>query len=115
MRKVKKGKDKTQVTETPKPESASAESLTRLEERIERVPITDEQGRGRMTAAAAMIRAARARAVEAAALADRAKAKKKAAEAKHGEADQVILDAQHGTMVSPYPVLVERHPTHPAE
>lgn len=96
---------------TPKPEKVDEPiSLRRLEERIERVPITAEQARERMSAAAAtLVRAATAEA-ELRELKDEVKAKAAEADSLHAEADRIVLDAHTGTVAAPFPVIVERHP-----
>lgn len=106
---------RTKVTETPKPEDTAPVALLRVEERNERVDITPEQKVERMKVAAGMMHEANALRDEAADLAERAKNKKKSSEAKREEAERVLFDADTGTMLKPYPVIVERHPVRPAE
>src|SRR4051812_42179247 len=103
------------VGEEPRPEKNEVVSLRRLEERNERVPISPEQAQERMRVAAGVISEARVLDREFADLSGDARTKKKAAEAKHEEADRIVMDAQSGTVLLPYPVIVERHPTHPTE
>lgn len=106
---------RTKVTDAPKPEAPPPVVLLRVEERNERVDITPEQKVERMNVAAGMFHEANALFEEAADFAEKGKNTKKSAEAKRGEAERVLFDAQSGTMLRPYPVLVERHPVRPAE
>lgn len=106
---------RTKVTDAPKPEAPPPVALLRVEERNERVDITPEQKVERMNVAAGMFHEANSLFDEASELADSAKNTKKSAEAKRAEAERVLFDAQSGTMLRPYPVIVERHPTRPAE
>jgi hypothetical protein len=108
-------KKKTEIT-PPKPEGRpTLLSLVRVEERQERIPITAEQAQERFRVAAATIAEAQSLDRQASSLSTDARRAKKAAEAKHAEADQITLDAQNGTVLAPYPVIVERHPQHPTE
>jgi len=106
---------RTKVTETPKPEAPPPVALLRVEERNERVDITPEQKVERMNVSAGMFHEANALKDEAADYAEKAKNTKKSYEAKRAEAERVLFDAQSGTMLKPYPVIVERHPVRPAE
>lgn len=107
---------KKKTDDTPVPVDTGAMTpLLRVEERVERVPITAEQAKERMAVAAGMIQEAAILAMEHADLAAKAKARKQAAEAKQNESNRIVLDAQGGTMAAPYAVIVERHPTHPTE
>ncbi len=103
------------VDEPVNPAAPPEISLLRVEERTERVSITPEQKVERMTAAAAVFSEAAVLDTEVSSLSETLKAAKQRAAAKHDEGERIIMDAQQGTMAQPYPVIVERHPTHPAE
>lgn len=104
-------------TEPTKPQAAAPAvvSLRRLEERQERKPITPEQVHERVIAAAAVLDEAQIFDSEVSTLKEKLKGAKQSAEAKHAEADRIVLDARSGTTLTPYPVIVERHPERPHE
>lgn len=90
-------------------------ALLRVESRDELVAITAEQKAQRLTAAVAIMDEAAALDLRVASLKEDLKEAKQRAEAKHAEAEAVVRDANAGKMRQEYPIIVEQHPTHPAE
>lgn len=90
-------------------------ALTRVEERIEYVALTDAEKCERLDAAAGIESEISAREMELAGLAEQVKDVKVAIEAKTDEFRRAIREAHEGTKGAAYPVVVERHPDHPSE
>lgn len=90
-------------------------ALLRVESRDEMVEISADQKVARLAAAVAIMNEAVELDMRVASLKDDLKEAKQRAEAKHAEAEAVVRDANDGKMRQEYPIIVEPHPTHPAE
>lgn len=90
-------------------------SLRRIEERIEMVPLTDEEKVERLDAAAGIESAISACERELSDLADQVKSLKSEIDVKIEEFRRSVREAHEGTKGASYDVIVERHPEHPAE
>jgi hypothetical protein len=104
------------ATETPKPQQPETEILLRrVEERIERIPLSPDQIQERMKAAAGVFAEAAVLDREVASARESLKDLKQRAASKHSDGEAIVADANSGTTAAPYPVIVERHPLHSAE
>ena len=108
---ARKKKDKGQTTT----DSDEVVALTRIEERIEYVALTDAEKCERLESCAGIESSIGEVERKHALIADEAKALKAEIEVKCDELRRAVREAHEGTKGAAYPVLVERHPDHPAE